>query len=286
MSLPDGATRLCGVIGHPVAHSLSPHVHNAALRHDGRNAVYLAFDVTDVESALRGLRALGAVGVNVTVPHKRAAWEAATKRSDEAERIGAANTIVFEGDVVTAHNTDAEGIVRALGDLEGSPEGARCLVVGAGGAARAAVYGLASSGASEVAVTNRTDSRAEAIADAFGVRFVAWDDLDAAVGRAEIVVHATSVGLDGGPSFVGGDALARAASGGCRAVLDLVYRVGETDLVRRARAAGIPSADGLGVLVHQAAAAYRLLWGADAPLEIMREAAGQAARRLEGTGPT
>lgn len=279
MSEPDAATRLCGVIGHPVAHSLSPAIHNAALGHDGRNAVYLAFDVTDVGTALRGLAALGAVGVNVTVPHKREAWEAAAERSEGAERIGAANVIVFEGGTLSAHNTDAEGVVRGLGDLGVSPEAARCLVVGAGGSARAAVYGLVSAGAAEVTVVNRTDSRGKEVAEALDARFVAWDGLEEAVAAAEIVVHATTVGLEGERSFVRDDALARAASAGCRAVLDLVYGTVETDLVRRARAAGIASADGLGVLIHQAAATYRLFWGAEPPVPAMREAAAHGAGR-------
>lgn len=278
MSFPDPSTRLCGVIGHPIAHSLSPAIHNAALRHDERNAVYVAFDVTDVETAVSGLRALGAVGVNVTVPHKRAAWELATRRSDEAERIGAANTLVFTEEGIGVHNTDAEGILRALDDLGASPSGVRCLVVGAGGAGRAAVWALASAGASEVLVANRTEAGANEVASAFGAHVVPWGELDQALGRAEIVVHATAVGMDGEPSVIADEALRR-ASAGCRALLDLVYAPGETDLVGRARAAGIQSADGLRVLVHQAAAAYRLFWGAEAPVDVMREAAAQAAGR-------
>lgn len=273
MSEIDAQTQLCGVIGHPISHSLSPAIHNAALRHDGRNAVYLAFDVTDVEAALAGLGALGAVGCNVTIPHKETAWAAVAQRSEEAERIGASNTIVFGPDGAVAHNTDPDGILGALARLEVSAAGARCLVLGAGGAGRAAVWALHTAGAAEVAVANRTEERAAEVAADLGARFVRWEDLGDEVSGAEVVVQATAVGMDGEGRVFGAGEMDRAAGGGCRGVLDLVYVGGGTPLVRDALAAGIPTADGLEVLVQQAAAAYRLFWGAEAPVEVMRRAA-------------
>jgi shikimate dehydrogenase len=273
LSALDAETRLCGVVGHPVRHSLSPVIHNAALRHDGRNTVYLAFDVTDVASASKGLAAVGAVGVNVTIPHKRAAWDHASWHSPEAIATGAANTLLFDKDGrIAAHNTDPAGVLGGLHDLGVSPEGLRCLVVGAGGAGRAAIRALHSAGAADVLVANRTKSHtADLLAEV-----VAWDELPEALARAEIVVHATSVGMDGEDTFLQVNALSASR---CKAVLDLVYGREETDLVRRTGARGIPAADGLGVLVHQAAKSYELFWDAPAPFQVMLEAAFRATGR-------
>jgi shikimate dehydrogenase len=267
-------TRLCGVIGHPIAHSLSPVIHNAALQHDGRDAEYRAFDVTDAAQALRELAEQGAVGVNVTIPHKRAAWELASSRSAGAEAIGAANTVVFEaGGGMAAYNTDPDGVIGGLRDLGVEVSGAKCLVIGAGGAGRAAVWALRQAGASQVAVANRTDAKGADVARELGAEAVPWADVADAVTRSEIVVHATSLGMDGEATPLSGIV----ASGARGVVLDLVYAPGETDLVRCARSAGIVTADGLGVLVHQAAAAYEIFWGSAAPIEVMRDAALAAA---------
>jgi shikimate dehydrogenase len=250
-------TQLAGVIGHPISHSLSPAIHNAALRHDGRDASYMAFDVRDVDPD--ELADQGFVGVNVTIPHKRRALEVAAWRSAEAADIGAANTLVF-ADGVRAYNTDPQGVLGGLRDLGVTPEGKRCLVVGAGGAGIAAAWALRSAGAGHVLVANRTP-RPEAD--------VPWEGVNDT--GAEILVHATSVGMAGEDTFL--------QVRGYEAVLDLVYARGETDLVRKAAAAGIPAADGLGVLVHQAAAAYELFWDAPAPFDVMLEAASRATGR-------
>jgi shikimate dehydrogenase len=246
-------TQRCGVVGHPVAHSLSPVIHDAALRHDGRDASYVAIDMPSFD-----VRALdGFVGVNVTIPHKRAALAAATWRSAEAEAIGAANTLVFAGEIA-AYNTDPQGVLGGLHDLGVSVQGSRCLVVGYGGAGRAAAWALRSAGAAEVLVANRTRGP--------GVDL----SLDE-IGDADVLVHATSVGMSGEETFL--------QVRGYKAVLDLVYAPGETDLVRKAGRAGLTAADGLGVLVHQAAAAYELFWGTPAPFAVMLEAALRATGR-------
>jgi len=266
-------TRLCGVIGHPIGHSLSPVIHNAALRHDGRDAEYVAIDVVDVRGELERLAVEGAVGVNVTIPYKRTTWELALRRSPDAEAVGAANTLLFEEDGgIAAHNTDPAGVLGGLRDLGVSPEGLRCLVVGAGGAGRAAVWALRSAGAAAVLIANRTESRAGGL----GAEVVAWDDLSDALAGAEVVVHATSVGMAGEATCLQVSALATSK---CRAVLDLVYSPEETDLVRKARDVGIASADGLSVLVHQGAASYELFWKARAPFDVMLEAAFEAMGR-------
>jgi shikimate dehydrogenase len=270
---------VCGLIGHPVAHSLSPAIHNAALRHDGRDGEYRAFDVTDATTALRELAEQGLVGVNVTIPHKRAVWELATRRSAAAEQIGAANTIVFEEDGgVAAHNTDPDGVLGALRDLGVDPSGAACLVIGAGGAGRAAIWALRRAGASSVAVVNRTESRGAEVASELGADVVPWDLLGRALEDSDIVVNATSLGMDEKPSPLS-EIVPSSARG---VVLDLVYSLGETDLVRTARASGLVAADGLSVLVHQAAKSYELFWGSPAPIEVMTHAAAAVARREPG----
>lgn len=286
MTFPDAATRLAGVLGHPVGHSLSPPIHNAALRHDGVNGIYLAFDVAPgrLEAALGGLGAVGSVGVNVTIPHKLDALHLSSRRSTEAERVGAANVLVFTSDGPEAHNTDVIGVHRALHDLGVDPQGATCLVLGAGGAGRAAVWALSAARAREIIVANRTPSRAREVVDALTeagtrARVVPWEEREAALPGCDAFVNTTSIGLDDHESPLGREALERAAVGGCRGALDLVYRPGETPLVRDARAAGLPAADGLGMLVHQAAETYRCLWGHLPDVAVMDEAARTAIGR-------
>lgn len=284
MTFPDASTRVAGVLGHPIGHSLSPVIHNAALRHEGRNGVYLAFEVREAElpRAVAGLRALGATGVNVTLPLKQNAAQLADERSELVERVGAANTLVFEPAGIRAENTDVAGITAALSEL-GLRGVERALVLGAGGSARAAVTALSDSGIS-VAVANRTFERATALARALrrdGDEIIAvdWDERGPQAIRVDLVVNCTSVGLGDDQAPLPPDALAAAAVGRCRAVLDLVYAPDETALVRAARGAGLLAADGLTVLVHQAAVAYRLMWGATPSVEAMTEAAAAAVGR-------
>lgn len=292
MSFPDASTRFAAVVGHPIAHSLSPQIHNAALRHEGRNAVYLAFDVPPgaLTSAVEALRSLGAVGCNVTIPHKGDAARIADDPSEDVRRTGAANTLVLRPDGVAAHNTDVPGVLAALRGLRVDPQGLDVLVLGSGGAGRAAAWALAGAGARSVAVANRTRERAEELVRALegaghGAELVAWEDRDTAVGRCGILVNATSVGLEGPESPLSPEALVGAAVGGCRAVLDLVYTPRETTLVGAAREAGLRAADGLEVLVCQGAEAYRLLWGTEPSVEVMHEAAATAAGRRRSPRP-
>ncbi|HEX2192088.1 MAG TPA: shikimate dehydrogenase, partial [Acidimicrobiales bacterium] len=164
---PGSHTRVAAVIGHPVRHSLSPVLHNAAFRALELDWVYVAFEVPDggAPSALAGMRALGIEGLSVTMPHKDAVAAAVDRLSPTARALGAVNTVVRRADVLEGHNTDGAGFLAAVRDDEGfDPAGRRCLVLGAGGAARAVVKALADAGAAEVVVVNRTASRAEAAA--------------------------------------------------------------------------------------------------------------------------
>jgi shikimate dehydrogenase len=286
MTIPDARTKLLGVIGHPVAHSLSPAIFNAALRHDEVNADYHAFDVPPEKfaEAVRGLRAAEALGFNVTIPHKEAALALADDPSPEAERIGAANLLVFSPDAVRARNTDHAGITRALNEMDIDPAGKTVLVLGAGGAGKAAAWAVADAGGETVLLSNRTPKRAEDLCLALRrsghrAHVVEWEARAEAAATSRLLINATSVGLDGPESPLGHEPLESARETGCMGLLDLVYGSEETKLARDARAAGLKAADGLDMLVYQAAESYGLLLGRPAPLEVMFEAAARAAGR-------
>ncbi len=276
-SFPDARTELVGLVGHPVAHSLSPAFWNPALRDAGRNAVFLAFDVPPEGFAafVHGMAGV-ARGFNVTIPHKLAAYQICTDRSEVAEATGAVNVLVLGPDEkIFGGNTDVHGVTQAIAALD--VDARTALVLGAGGAARAAVHALNAQGI-DVAVANRTDGRASALSE----RTVAWDDVRQAIGDFDLVVHTTSVGLDGRTTVLDVGALRTAAGKNLKAVLDVVYVPGETPLVHAARAAGIRAEDGLRMLVHQAAEAWRLLFGSAGPIDVMYAAAVQAAGRAAG----
>ncbi len=269
-----GGTRLLALLGDPVAHSLSPRIQNAALRALGLNAVYLALRVApdDVEGLLLGVARAGGGG-NVTLPHKERAAMAVEVPSDAVRRTGACNTFWLEQGRVHGDNTDVEGFRLALLELLGRPLlGARVLLIGAGGAARAALLALLDEGAEEIAILNRNRERAievrEAIArDARRVR-VLGGVADAVATPWDLVVNATRLGM--GDRDETPFPLTGAPRPG--AVMDLVYRPDETAWVREARTFDIPAADGGAMLVHQGAAAFSRWWGRDAPLGVMREA--------------
>ncbi len=273
----SGHTRVAAVIGHPVRHSLSPVIHNAAFAALGLDWAYLAFDVApgDGEAAVAAVRTLGLGGLSVTMPHKDAAARAVDRCSDAAAALGAVNCIVPGPDgSLLGENTDGAGFLDALAaDLGWAPDGRRTVVLGAGGAARAVVLALAGAGAAEVVVVNRTADRAAAAAAlAPGVARVGDP---AEVADADLVVNATSVGMDGTSSPLAGGAV-----GAGQVVVDLIYHPAETPLLADAAAAGATVANGLGMLVHQAAHAFRLWTGEAAPVAAMA-----AAVRAELSSP-
>jgi shikimate dehydrogenase len=270
-------TRLIALLGNPVAHSLSPRFQNAAFRAAGVGGFYLALRcaATDLPGLLRGIAHSGGGG-NITVPHKEAAAALIDHATEAVLRTGACNTFWLEGGRICGDNTDVAGFRMAVHDLIGSPASARVLLLGAGGAARAALLALLDEGAESVHLLNRTPARAEALRAAF-------DDHDRARHRIaiaptlaalhnehfDLVVNSTSLGIHPeDPSPLPLDA------GGVRigAALDLVYAPGETRWVREARERGIPSADGIEMLLHQGAAAFERWWQRPAPLEAMRAA--------------
>lgn len=277
-------TGLLALFGHPVAHSLSPLIHNAALRHDGLDCAYLAFDVEPVglEAAVQGLRALRVRGANITVPHKERAAALVDRLEPLAAQVGAVNTIVNDEGILTGHNTDVEGFRSALAGLLGDgARGRRCLVAGAGGAARAVVAALVADGASDVWLYNRTVTRAEELCVAAngwgGTRctVVARDILGEMAASADIVVNATTVGLD--PAVKGGPFVVDIVRSH-HVVMDLVYGPATTDLVRQARKRGAAAVDGLEMLLMQAAGSYQLWTGRRPSLDVMRAALASVGR--------
>ncbi|HEX7240452.1 MAG TPA: shikimate dehydrogenase [Longimicrobiaceae bacterium] len=274
-ALPTAATRLVALLGNPVSHSLSPLVQNAALRAAGLDGVYLALrcGAAELPGLLRGIARAGGAG-NVTVPHKEAAALAVERRTGAVERTGACNAFWSEGGEVWGDNTDVAGFAAAAAALLGrEPRGARVLLLGAGGAARAVLCALADAGADQVVVVNRTPARADSLLErlrAPGTRLARAASAEALAGeRFDLAVHSTPLGLRPG------DPLPLAPGRGpiVGAGLDLVYAPGgETPWVRALRAAGVPAADGTEMLLRQGAAAFRRWWGVPAPLEAMRAA--------------
>ncbi len=269
---PSGRSEVVGVMGDPIRHSLSPLLHNAAFDAMALDWVSVAFEVPDGQAvaALAGARALGIAGLSVTMPHKQAAAAAVDERSPLATRLGAVNCVTRRGERLIGDSTDGPGFLQALERATGfEPAGRRCLVVGAGGAARAVVVALAEAGAAAVVVLNRDARRGSAAAELAGAvgRVGTTGDL----GPAELVVQATPVGM------LGDDEVPALVDIGLlnpgQVVADLVYLPARTPLLERAEAAGATVCNGLGMLVHQAALALEQWTGAPVPVEAMWAAA-------------
>jgi shikimate dehydrogenase len=274
----SGATRVAGVIGDPVRHSISPAIHNAAFAAEDLDWVFLAFEVADGQAAtaVSGARALGIDGLSVTMPHKATVIEALDRLSPTAEKLGAVNAIVREGMDLVGHSTDGAGLIDTLTYDEGfAVGGKKCVVLGAGGAARAAVLALAEAGAGEIVVVNRTPQNAERAAALGGN--AARVGVEADVADVDLVINATPLGMIGQAEESAVDAQYFHAG---QLVVDLVYAPPITPTITAARAAGAHAVGGLGMLVHQAAHAFTLWTGHDAPLPAMSAAAmGAIAHR-------
>jgi shikimate dehydrogenase len=267
MSL-TGAAIVAGVVGDPVAHSLSPLIHNAWIEAAGLDAVYVPLPVPPKRFAsfIEALRGGVISGLNVTAPHKAAALAAADEASDRARRAGAANLLRFHADGrISADNTDGLGLIGAIKaqapayDFSAAP----AVVLGAGGAARGAVAALLDAGAPTVQLVNRTLSRAQALAADFGAHVAVFALADAAeaLDGAGLLVNATTVGLGGGaapPAPL--EFLAEGA-----VVMDMIYRPLVTDLLAKAAAAGLTPVDGLEMLIQQAAPSFAAFYGQPPP---------------------
>jgi shikimate dehydrogenase len=273
-------TAVYGVIGYPISHSLSPAMHDAAFRALGIDAAYVPFEVSPyaLAEAVRGIVGLGIAGVNVTVPHKHAILGHLDELDERARALGAVNTIVNDDDTLRGLNTDVEGFARSLEEAGVEMAGRRAIVLGAGGAARAAVAALLDRGAESVTVSARRVDEAERVAAELGAlgrsRLQAtgigehWDGVT-------LVVQATS-------ATMGSDAeefarwLPWSALDPSAAVVDLVYSPRATTVLREAAARGLRTVEGAGMLVHQGALAFERWTGHAAPIDVMRRAVLEA----------
>jgi shikimate dehydrogenase len=273
----SGTTAVLGVIGHPVSHSGSPKMHNAALRATGLDYVYVACPVPPEGAAHVGqaMRTLGLRGLNVTVPHKQAVMAGLDEISPEALAIGAVNTIDHRDGRLTGYNTDAHGIRASLRDDGGLERLPSCVaLLGAGGAARAILYALlADDDVERVLLLNRTTSRAEVLADELGggdrVSIGSLTGTDG-LHDAGLVINSTSIGMtpDAEASPLGDGAGLHDGM----VVVDIVYKPLRTRLLQQAAAAGARTVDGLGMLVHQGARAFEIWTGVTPPVDVMRAA--------------
>lgn len=263
----SGAAKLAGVVGWPVAQSLSPALHGYWLAENGIDGAYVPLSVRpeDFAAAVDGLRRAGFVGLNVTVPHKEAAYAMAATHDDAAKAIGAVNLLLLRETGLEGRNTDVYGLKAALSDnLDVDRlKGRTAAIWGAGGTARAAVYALAQMGVAEIKIFNRTAGRAEALAKALsplvqaklsGAGYEAWA---AAAPHVSLVVHTTSAGMKKAPSLdLSLDGLPTDA-----AVFDAVYNPLETELLAKARTRGLRTVDGLWMLIHQAVPSFEAFFG-------------------------
>jgi shikimate dehydrogenase len=293
-TLPDAirvsaATTVVGVIGDPVDHSLSPLLHNTAFAEMGLDWVSLGFPVSagQAEPALAGMRALGIAGLSVTMPHKEAIAGLVDRATPVATRLAAVNCVTLASGQLEGSNTDGEGFLAALRHGDGfEPRDRRCLVIGAGGAARAVVLALAEAGAAEVIVVNRTESRAVVAAALAGTAGRVGHPEEAST--ADLVVNATPTGMDQPqpqpqpqsqpppqpqPHPLPLDPKLLVPG---QVVVDLVYHPASTPWLRAARDRGAVTHNGLGMLVHQAAAQLRTWTGQDPPVAAMWRAATAA----------
>ena len=262
-------TGLYGVTGFPLGHSLSPVMQNAAFSASGQNAVYLAFETRDIEGCLKGMRALGIKGMSVTIPHKSAVIPLLDEVDGLAKKIGAVNTIVNDGDRLVGYNTDAVGALKAL-EEKTELSGKTCLIIGAGGAARAIGFILREKGV-EVEVANRSLDRGRALALSLDCRFITLDEMENTT--ADILVHTTPVGMSPrkGRCLVPENTLKKGM-----VVMDIVYNPLETKLLAMAGSRGCLTINGLGMFIRQGAEQFRLWTGLEAPVEIMYSAVKEA----------
>jgi shikimate dehydrogenase len=278
-------TRRVVLIGHPVAHSLSGEMQQAAFDAGGIDARYELWDRLPIAlpEAIEELREDAFLGANVTIPHKERVAPMMDRLTEEAAAIGAVNTITRDGRRLVGHNTDAAGFKVALDRIVGQQKMPKAAVVlGAGGGARAVVHGLITEGFTRVIVFNRHLHRAEGLVRHFArsaahmeLRALPWHEsiIEAELAKAKLLVNATSIGLASDESPVPGELLT-----GDLLVLDLIYD--RTRLLRDAQAAGCVTMDGELMLLHQGAAAFTLWTGLEAPLELM--AGALAAARAHG----
>lgn len=269
----SGSTRVVGVCGRGIGYTLSPAMHNAAFRHCGLDYVYVTFEIAAaaVRQAVDGIRGLGLAGVNVTKPLKTDVLPYLDEVSDEARRIGSVNTIVNRSGRLAGASTDGAGLLRALGEKGIDLRDSRVLILGAGGAARAACDMARSGGAASIAIAARNAARARDTARLGSASVVSLvpGELGPALGNADLVINAipTDLSLDG--DWFSADQF----------VYDTRYDQEETALIRCARSRGAGASNGIDMLLFQGAASFEIWTGRPAPVEAMRSALEDQLRR-------
>lgn len=276
-----GKTKLLGVMGHPITHSLSPVMHNAALAKLGIDAVYvpLAVAPTDLPAAIAGLAALGFAGVNLTIPHKQAVMPLLVEVSDLARAVGAVNTIWPTERGWAGTNTDVEGFLAPLKPLERNWSQGKALILGNGGAARAVVAGCAQLGFSQIQVVGRDRPKLEAFRQSWqssplpaSVTIHLWEDLPELLPQASLVVNTTPIGMHphNQESPLSNELLERWPADAI--AYDLIYTPRPTRFLEQAATQGAMAIDGLEMLIYQGAAAFQIWLGQPAPVAVMRQA--------------
>lgn len=270
-------TRLAGVVGNPIAHSLSPAIHGAWIKAAGIEADYRAFlaPLDAFPGFIEQVRAIGVRGLNVTIPFKEEALALADRATDLARLAGAANLLVFGEDAVMADNTDGPGLLSALKSQAGfEPQSGPAVILGAGGAARGAAAALKLAGSPQVRIVNRTRERADALAAELGRGVVAFGSAEAAFDNAAVIINATSLGLGGGE----GPFAPFERAPGDAVVMDMVYKPLVTRFLDEAAQRGHPTVDGLEMLIGQARPSFEAFFGQPAPDIDVRTIALEAMR--------
>jgi shikimate dehydrogenase len=274
----NGRRNRLGLVGHPVAHSLSPAMHNSVFKKLGMDYSYEAFDVRpdDVIAFLDRCKESSFLGLNVTVPYKVEVMKYIDNVSENAQLIGAVNTIKFEGTDVYGYNTDGIGCIKALSDAGVSIDEKKILILGSGGAARAIAFQCIIDGA-HICISNRTRARAKGLASEIETRLgekirvldYSKDALIEELDDIDILINATTVGME---HETGDEIIPWEVLPSTIAVMDIVYNPLETNLLRKARARGCKTISGVGMLVHQGAESLRIWLGIDPPVKVMEEA--------------
>ncbi|HEX29365.1 TPA: shikimate dehydrogenase [Candidatus Poribacteria bacterium] len=273
-----GKTKIVGVIGDPVEHSRSPQMHNAAFEALNLDFVYVPFRVPrgEVRDAIEGLKSLGVIGINVTIPHKREVLALADQVSEEAKLIGAANTLTFRHGRILADNTDGRGFIKALKAMgAGDLKGRKALVLGAGGTARAICVALAREKVGEVTVANRTIEKAEELVNLISESFdevevksipLKGERLAEEIASSDLLVNTTSVGMKpDDPMLIRPEWMHPGLM-----VYDVIYTPPETKLIMAAKGKGLRCSGGIDMLVFQGAISFRIWTGITPPVEVMR----------------
>ncbi len=273
----DAGTELYAVFGSPVSHSLGPVMHNRAFSSAGINAIYLAFNVTDIAAALRAVRTLNIRGVSITIPHKVAAMRFLDEVDDMALKIGAVNTVVNDGGVLRGCNTDCRGAIQALREKT-DIRNKRVAIIGAGGAARAIGFGIQEAGG-RLTIINRSPDNGAALAKALDADFVPLPDIGRA--DADILINTTPAGMT--PNISDAPAPEACLKEGMT-VMDIIYNPLATRLLRTARARGCAAVDGVSMFVNQGALQFELWTGRKAPVELMKHAVLAALTHAEQKG--